>query len=190
MHKFFFPLIFLLFGFSMQSQNIFNPFEKYYSAIEWRHIGPFRGGRSCAVTGLVNQPNTYIMGSTGGGVWKTSDSGKTWKNISDSYFGGSIGAVAISESDPNILFAGTGEETVRGNVSSGEGVWRSEDGGKTWVFSGLKNTRHISRIRIHPKNANLVYLAAMGDLYKPNSDRGIYKSIDGGKNWKKSAFCK
>ncbi|MBK7305160.1 MAG: glycosyl hydrolase [Saprospiraceae bacterium] len=188
MHKFFFPLILLLFGFSMQSQNIFNPFEKYYSAIEWRHIGPFRGGRSCAVTGLVNQPNTYIMGSTGGGVWKTSDSGKTWKNISDSYFGGSIGAVAISESDPNILFAGTGEETVRGNVSSGEGVWRSEDGGKTWVFSGLKNTRHISRIRIHPKNANLVYLAAMGDLYKPNSDRGIYKSIDGGKNWKKVLF--
>ena len=94
-----------------------NPYEKYYSAAEWRLVGPFRGGRSCAVTGIPNQPNAYLMGSTGGGIWKTSDTGKNWKNISDPFFGGSIGAIAISESDPNILFAGTGEETVRGNVT-------------------------------------------------------------------------
>lgn len=164
------------------------PYEKYYSAAEWRLVGPFRGGRSCAVTGIPNQPNSYLMGSTGGGIWKTSDSGKNWKNISDPFFGGSIGAIAISESDPNILFAGTGEETVRGNVSSGEGIWKSEDAGKTWFFAGLKYTRHISRIKIHPKNSNLIYLAAMGDLYQPNQERGIFKSVDGGKNWNKVLF--
>ena len=162
--------------------------ETYFKALEWRLIGPFRGGRSCATTGVPSNPNVYYFGSTGGGVWKTIDKGVNWNNISDGYFGGSIGTVSVSGSDPNVIYVGTGEETLRGNVSPGEGVWKSDDAGKTWQFKGLKNTRHISRIRIHPKNPDIVYLAAIGDLFKPNQERGIYKSIDGGNNWKRVLF--
>ncbi|MCV6628688.1 MAG: glycosyl hydrolase, partial [Flavobacteriaceae bacterium] len=152
--------------------------EKLYKGLEYRLVGPFRGGRSAAVTGVLGKPNLFYFGATGGGVWKTLDGGRNWENISDGYFGGSIGAIAVAKSDENVIYVGGGEKTVRGNVSSGYGVWKSEDAGKTWKASGLKTSRHISRIAIHPTNPNIVYAAVMGNLYKPTSDRGIYKSTD------------
>ncbi len=163
--------------------------ESLYSSIEWRPIGPFRGGRSAAVTGVPGKPNLYYMGATGGGVWKTEDGGQTWENISDGYFGGSIGAVAVAESDPNVIYVGGGEVTVRGNVSYGYGMWKSVDAGKTWTSIGLENSRHIPRIRIHPTNPDIVYAAVMGDLYKSSDERGVYKSEDGGKTWRKVLFA-
>ncbi|MCB0666866.1 MAG: glycosyl hydrolase [Saprospiraceae bacterium] len=157
-------------------------------AMEYRSIGPFRGGRSAAVTGVPGNPDLYYFGSTGGGVWKTEDGGSTWENISDGYFGGSIGAVAVAPSDPNVIYVGGGEETVRGNVSSGNGMYKSVDAGTTWSHIGLDDSRHISRIRIHPKNSDVLYVAAMGNLYKSNEMRGIYKSVDGGQSWERKLF--
>jgi photosystem II stability/assembly factor-like uncharacterized protein len=162
--------------------------ESLYQSIQWRAIGPFRGGRSAAVTGVPGKPNLYYMGATGGGVWRTKDGGQTWENISDGYFGGSIGAVAVAESDHNVIYAGGGEVTVRGNVSYGYGMWRSVDAGKTWKPIGLENSRHIPRIRVHPKDPDLVYAAVMGDLYKSSEERGIYRSKDGGETWEKVLF--
>jgi photosystem II stability/assembly factor-like uncharacterized protein len=159
-----------------------------YNAIKWRSIGPYRGGRSCTVTGVPGKPNLYYFGSVGGGVWKTENAGNTWKNVSDGFFGGSIGAVAVSQSDPNVVYVGGGEETVRGNTSFGYGVWKSEDAGTTWKSLGLDKTRFIGRIRIHPTNPDIVYVAAMGNLYAPHPDRGIFKSTDGGKTWSKKLF--
>src|SRR5687767_3846656 len=163
--------------------------EKLYNALEWRNIGPFRGGRSAAVTGVPGKSNLYYFGSVGGGVWKTTDAGSTWENISDGFFGGSIGAVAVSEWDNNVIYAGGGEVTVRGNVSYGYGMWKTTDAGKTWKSIGLKDSRHIPRIRIHPKNPDVVYAAVLGDLFKSSEDRGIYRSEDGGKNWKRILFA-
>ncbi|KAB2814793.1 WD40/YVTN/BNR-like repeat-containing protein [Phaeocystidibacter luteus] len=156
--------------------------------MEWRNIGPFRGGRSCAVTGVPNEPQHFYFGSTGGGVWETTDGGGSWENISDDFFGGSVGAIAVSSSDHNIIYVGMGEETVRGNVSSGDGIWKSTDAGQTWTFAGLPATKHIGRIRIHPTDPNTVFVAAMGDLYKDTQERGVYKSTDGGTTWKKVLF--
>ena len=173
------------FSLNLQSQNFQ---ESDYDALEYRLLGPFRGGRSAAVTGVPNQPNLYYFGSTGGGIWKTTNGGREWENISDGFFGGSIGAIAVSKSDPNVMYVGGGEKTVRGNVSSGYGIWKSEDAGKTWTSSGLKNSRHVPRIAIHPTNHNIVYAGVMGNLYKPTQERGVYKSIDGGKTWKKTLF--
>ncbi len=157
--------------------------------MQWRNIGPFRGGRSAAVTGVKGKANLFYMGSTGGGVWKTTDAGNTWQNISDGFFGGSVGSIAVSEWDNNVIYVGNGEVTVRGNVSSGDGIWKSVDAGKTWKHIGLKNARHIPRIKIHPKNPDIVFAAVLGDLYKPSSERGVYKSIDGGATWKKVLFA-
>jgi photosystem II stability/assembly factor-like uncharacterized protein len=162
--------------------------DEYFSAVKWRNIGPFRGGRSAAVTGVSNKANLFYMGATGGGVWKTTDAGNTWQNISDGFFGGSVGSVAVSESDNNVIYVGMGEKTVRGNVSSGDGIWKSENAGKTWKHMGLKNSRHIPRMRIHPKNSDIVFAGVMGDLYKPTQERGVYKSVDGGENWKRVLF--
>ena len=159
-----------------------------YNSMQWRNIGPFRGGRSCTVTGVPGKPNLYYFGSTGGGVWKTDNGGNTWKNISDGYFGGSIGAVAVSASDPNVIYVGGGEETVRGNVSFGYGVWKSEDAGTTWNSLGLDKTRFIGRIRIHPTNPDIVYVAAIGNIFAAHQDRGVFKSMDGGKSWKKVLY--
>ena len=163
--------------------------ESEFGALEYRLIGPFRGGRSAAVTGVPNKPNLYYFGATGGGVWKTQDGGNKWENISDGFFGGSIGSVSVAKSDPNVVYVGGGEKTVRGNVSSGYGVWKSLDAGKTWKFSGLKNSRHIPRISIDPNNHDIVYAGVLGNIYKPSDERGLYKSVDGGKNWNKILFA-
>jgi len=163
--------------------------ESLYDALEWRNIGPFRGGRSAAVTGVPGKPDLYYAGAAGGGVWRTEDGGQTWENISDGHFGGSIGAVAVAESDPNVIYVGGGEVTVRGNVSYGYGLWKSVDAGKNWEHIGLENSRHVPRIRIHPKNPDVVYAAVMGDLYKPTEERGVYRSTDGGETWEKILFA-
>ncbi len=172
------------FSFDLQAQQ-----EDLYSSLEFRNVGPFRGGRSSTVTGVPGKPMLYYFGSSGGGVWKTKDGGQTWTNISDGFFGGSIGAVAVSESNNNVIYAGGGEKTVRGNVSYGYGVWKTIDGGKSWEQMGLKDSRHISRIRIDKTNPDIVYAAVMGDLFKDSQERGVYKSIDGGKNWKRVLFA-
>ncbi|MEM1136442.1 MAG: glycosyl hydrolase [Bacteroidota bacterium] len=163
--------------------------EKLYNNMEYRLVGPFRGGRSCAVTGVPEKPNLFYFGATGGGVWRTKDGGQTWKNISDGFFGGSIGAIAVSEYDNNVIYVGGGEKTVRGNVSYGYGMWKSMDAGKSWENIGLKDSRHIGRVRIHPKKPDLVYAAVMGDLYKSSEERGVYRSKDGGKTWKRILFA-
>lgn len=162
--------------------------EKLYDALEYRLLGPFRGGRSAAVTGVPGKPNLYYFGATGGGVWQTKNGGRTWENISDGFFGGSIGSIEVAESDPNVIYVGGGEKTVRGNVSSGYGIWKSEDAGKTWKEAGLKNSRHVPRIAIHPTDYNTVYAAVMGNIYKPTQERGVYKSTDGGSTWKQVLF--
>lgn len=162
--------------------------DSLYNGMEYRLIGPFRGGRAGTVAGVANNPNLYYMGTAGGGVWKTTDAGNSWECISDGYFGGSIGTVAVSESDPNIIYVGEGEQTLRGNVSSGKGLWKSMDAGETWEFIGLKDSEHISRIRIHPENPDLVYVAAIGNLWKPNETRGVFRSKDGGENWEKILY--
>lgn len=162
--------------------------EATYESLKYRSIGPHRGGRSAAVTGVPGNPNLFYFGATGGGVWKTEDGGQSYENISDGYFGGSIGSVAVSKSDQNVIYVGGGEVTLRGNVSSGYGIWKSVDAGKTWNFSGLPKSRHVPRIVIDPNNHNVVYAAVLGNIYKPTSDRGVYKSKDGGKTWKKVLF--
>ncbi len=163
--------------------------EELYKRLEYRLIGPFRGGRSAAVTGVSGKPNLFYFGATGGGVWKTEDGGRSWENISDGYFGGSVGAITVAPSDHNVLYVGGGEITVRGNVSSGYGIWKSEDAGKTWYFSGLPNSRHVPRIAVHPRDHNIVYAAVLGNIYRPTKDRGVYKSTDGGETWKKVLFA-
>jgi photosystem II stability/assembly factor-like uncharacterized protein len=162
--------------------------EELYSSLEYRLIGPFRGGRSAAVTGVPGEPNLFYFGAAGGGVWKTENGGREWENISDGFFGGSIGAIEVAKSDPNVIYVGGGEKTLRGNVSSGYGIWKSEDAGKTWVSAGLKDSRHVPRIRIHPTNADVVYAAVLGNIYKPTQERGVFKSTDGGKTWIKKLF--
>ena len=160
--------------------------ESLYSAVNWRLVGPFRGGRAGTVSGVVGNPNLYYMGTAGGGVWKSEDAGSSWECISDGFFGGSIGAIAVSESDPNVIYVGEGEQTLRGNVSSGNGLWKSMDAGKTWEFIGLKGSEHIARIRIHPTNPDIVYVAAIGNLWIPNETREYTGVPMGENNGKKS----
>ena len=169
------------------------PFEvqdSLYHGLKWRNIGPFRGGRSVASSGVVGQPMTYYMGSTGGGIWKTTDDGISWKNISDKFLKtGTVGAIAVSESNPNIVIAGMGEHAARGVMTSmGDGVYKSSDAGKTWKHIGLSKTRHISDVVIHPTNPDIIFVGAQGAQYGPSEDRGIYRSEDGGANWEKVLF--
>jgi len=160
-----------------------------FSKVKYRLIGPFRGGRSAAVAGSYKNRNTFYFGATGGGVWKTTDGGSNWKNISDKYFGSTIGAVAVAPSDENVIYVGEGEHTMRGNVSEGlGGVWRSDDGGRTWRNIGLQDGRHIIRLVIHPRDPNTVWAAVMGHLFGPNEMRGVYKTTDGGKTWRKTLY--
>jgi photosystem II stability/assembly factor-like uncharacterized protein len=155
--------------------------------LQYRSIGPYRGGRATAVTGVASQPFVFYYGATGGGVWKSTDGGINWECVSDgSVFGtGSVGAIAVSDSDPNVVYVGMGESPIRGNVSHGDGVYKSTDGGKTWKKIGLEDTRQISRIRVHPRNPDLVYVAAQGHVWGPNDERGVFRSKDGGKTWEK-----
>ena len=182
-------LLLIFFGFISENIQSQTYDSKLYDALEYRQLGPFRGGRSAAVTGVPGKPNLFYFGATGGGVWKTTDGGRTWANISDGYFGGSIGAISVAQDDPNVIYVGGGEQTVRGNVSSGYGIWKTVDAGKTWTKSGLPNSRHVPRIAIHPKDHNIVYAAVLGNIYKPTQDRGVYKSTDGGASWKKILFA-
>ncbi|MEZ4415439.1 MAG: glycosyl hydrolase [Gemmatimonadota bacterium] len=158
-----------------------------YSTMAWRLVGPFRGGRSVAVAGVRDQPQTYYFGGVGGGVWKTSDAGITWTNISDGQIStASVGAIAVAPSDPNVVYLGMGEHAPRGvTTSHGDGVYRSTDAGKTWTHLGLTSTRAISRIVVHPQNPDVVYVAAQGAPYGPSAERGIYRSLDGGTSWEK-----
>lgn len=165
-------------------------YNAVFKAVKWRNIGPFRGGRSNCATGVKGNPMVYYMGTTGGGLWKTDDMGITWRNISDGFFTtSSVGAVAVAESDANVVYVGMGEHAIRGVMTShGDGVYKSTDAGKTWKKTGLDETQHISRIQIDPRNPDIVYVAAQGALYGPNKERGIYKSTDGGKTWKNILF--
>ncbi|MCH2182031.1 MAG: hypothetical protein MK108_08505 [Mariniblastus sp.] len=162
--------------------------QKLTEATQFRSIGPFRGGRSAAVTGVPGKPMLYYQGAAGGGVWRTTDGGSSWENLSDGFFGGSIGAIEVAPSDPNIIYVGGGEVTVRGNVSHGYGMWKSYDGGQTWKESGLQDSRRIPRIRVHPTNPDLVYAAVLGHLHGPNQERGVYRSRDGGASWERILF--
>ncbi len=160
-----------------------------WSGMRYRMIGPERGGRVTAVTGVPSQPYTFYMGSTGGGVWKTTDAGHTWLNVSDGFFSvGSMGAIDVSLSDPNIVYAGTGSSKIRSNVSIGRGIYKSSDAGKTWSFIGLRDVGQIATVRIHPTNPDLVFVAAQGNPFVPNKERGVYRSTDGGKTWKNVLF--
>ncbi|MBS1487821.1 MAG: glycosyl hydrolase [Bacteroidetes bacterium] len=186
MPRFSFLVLALLIGTSAFSQNL----DSVFKYVKYRSIGPFRGGRSVCASGVVNEPTTYYMGTTGGGLWKTEDAGVSWKNISDGFFKtGSVGAIAVSESDPNIVYVGMGEHAPRGVMTSyGDGVYKSYDAGKTWKKIGLEKTLHISRIVIHPKNPDVVLVAAQGAIHGPTPDRGIYKSTNGGLTWTRVLF--
>src|SRR6266700_5627532 len=160
-----------------------------YRALVWRQVGPFRGGRVTAVAGVVGQPLVFYMGATGGGVWKTLDAGLTWEPVSDKYFtAGSVGAIAVAPSDANVVYVGTGESPIRGNISPGDGMYKSTDAGKTWTHVGLANAGQIAHVAVHPQNSDLVYVAALGHAFGPNATRGVFRSKDGGKTWEKILF--
>lgn len=175
-------LIAVLSVYSIQAQDTA---EDYFEPLKYRNIGPFRGGRSVSACGVVGDQLTYFMGTTGGGLWKTEDAGQHWKNISDEFFKtGSVGAIAVSESHPYVVYCGMGEHAPRAVMTSyGDGVYKSTDAGKTWMHLGLAATQHISRIVIHPTNPDILFVAAQGALYGPNEERGIFRSLDGGKTW-------
>ncbi|PTM07751.1 MAG: glycosyl hydrolase, partial [Bacteroidetes bacterium] len=164
--------------------------DKSFHNLKWRNIGPFRGGRSVTSTGVVGHPNIYYMGSTGGGIWKTIDGGITWLNVSDGFLKtGTVGAISVSESDPNVVIAGMGEHAARGVMTSmGDGVYKSTDAGKTWTHIGLDNSRHISDVIIHPTNPDVIYVTAQGAQYGPSTERGVYRTIDGGHNWERILY--
>jgi photosystem II stability/assembly factor-like uncharacterized protein len=163
--------------------------SKLLKGITWRNIGPYRGGRVTAVAGITSQPMVYYFGATGGGVYKTTDGGANWEPVSDGYFKtGSVGAIGVAESDPNVIYVGMGESPIRGNVSHGDGMYKSTDAGKSWKHTGLGETRHIARVRVHPKNPDIVFVAALGHIFGPHEQRGVFRSADGGKTWQKILY--
>ena len=159
-----------------------------FAGLRWREIGPYRGGRSVAVTGNPSRENEFWMGTTGGGVFKTINAGQSWAPVTDKYFGGTIGAIEVAPSAPDVVYVGGGEFPIRGNVSHGDGVWKTTDGGKTWTFIGLGDTRQIADIVVHPTNPDLVYVGVLGHLWAPHPSRGVFRSKDGGKTWEKILF--
>ncbi|MGB6821227.1 MAG: hypothetical protein WBE21_04045, partial [Candidatus Acidiferrales bacterium] len=150
--------------------------ENLYSGMHWRLIGPFRGGRAVAVTGVPGQPDVFYFGSVGGGVWKTTNAGLVWKPVFDSEHIASIGAIAVAPSDTNVIYVGSGEPDMRSDISYGNGMYKSTDGGATWRHIGLEDTRQIGSILVDPRDANLIYVAAMGHSYGPNAERGVFRS--------------
>jgi photosystem II stability/assembly factor-like uncharacterized protein len=164
------------------------PDPNLYSGLHWRMIGPFRGGRVNAVSGVVGQPDTFYFGSVGGGVWKSSNAGRTWTPIFDATNVASIGAIGVAPSDPNVIYVGTGEADMRDSIAYGNGIYKSTDAGKTWKHLGLENTKQIGRIIVDPKNPNTVFVAVLGNAYASNPDRGVYRSHDGGVTWQKVLF--
>src|ERR1700690_1091523 len=183
MYRLFFVLASLLPSVFAQD---FDP--KSYSALEWRMIGPFRGGRTVGAAGIPDQPNVFYVGVNNGGVWKTDDYGNTWKPIFDDQPTGSIGAVAIAPSDPNILYAGSGEGLQRPDLSVGDGMYKTTDGGKTWRHLGLRDGQQIPAILVDPRNPNRVFAAVLGHPYGPNAERGVFRSTDGGESWQKVLY--
>ncbi len=179
-----FFIISILFLLCQPVQAQLNIDIKNLTGLQFRSVGPTRGGRVTAIAGIPEKPFTFFMGSTGGGVWKTDDAGLTWNNVSDGFLDvGSIGAIAIAPSDPNVIYVGTGSAAPRGNVSIGDGLYQSLDGGQSWRKVGLEKTGSISTIYIDPQNPLVVYVAALGQIFGSNPERGIFKSIDGGKSW-------
>ncbi len=164
------------------------PDEGPFKAMKWRSIGPYRGGRVLAVAGVPGDPNVYYFGGVAGGVWKSTDAGSTWQPLFDNQPVSSIGSLAVAESDPNVIYAGTGEACIRSNISFGDGVYKSTDAGKTWKNIGLRDTRHIGRVIVHPRNPDIVFVAALGHAFGPNPERGIFRSTDGGKTWEKVLY--
>ncbi|MBK8679782.1 MAG: hypothetical protein IPN25_14415 [Sphingobacteriales bacterium] len=169
---------------SKSNTSLTNFDTSYYNVMRWRCVGPWRGGRSLAVAGHTNQANTYYFGATGGGVWKTTDGGETWNCISDTVFtASSIGAIAVAPTNPNTIYVGTGEAEIRGNISYGDGMYKSNDAGKTWQKIGLPKSYAISTLAVHPNDENTVFACALGNVFSPNPERGLYKTKDGGKTW-------
>ncbi|AZQ57428.1 glycosyl hydrolase [Maribacter sp. MJ134] len=186
---------FFLAGFSLHSQEQSNSSTSktipasFYEGLEWRNIGPNRGGRSLGSTGSPSRPNEYYFGATGGGLWKTVDGGTEWKPVTDGQVtSSSVGAVAVAETNPDVVYIGMGEVQLRGSITQGDGVYKTEDGGETWKHLGLKETQAVARIRIHPTNPDIVYVAALGHPYGDNEERGVFKSTDGGANWEKVLY--
>ena len=181
--------VLLLLAGSAHAREAESDIDPRFAGMKWRCIGPARGGRVSSVAGVRGDRRTYDMGACGGGVWKTTDAGHSWKPITDKYLKtGSVGAVAVAESDPNVLYVGTGEPDIRGNFSHGSGVYRSTDAGKTWQHVGLSDTRQIGRIVVHPTDHRVVYVAALGHVFGPNDERGVFRSKDGGASWKRVHF--
>ena len=149
--------------------------------MKWRQIGPFRGGRVVAVSGVPGDPSTWYFGAVAGGVWKSTNAGNTWQPIFDEQKIASIGAIAVADSDRNVIYVGTGEACPRGNITYGDGVYKSTDAGKTWQHVGLRDTRHIGAVIVHPKNADIVLVAGLGHAFGPNEERGVFRSADGGR---------
>lgn len=177
-----FVLFFLVASVAASAQSV-SP--ELFNGLKWRLIGPFRGGRAVAVAGVPGDSTTFYFGGVGGGVWKTTDAGVVWEPIFDGQPIASIGALVVAPSDPKIIYAGTGESDIRSDLSSGNGVYKSVDGGRTWAHIGLDDTRQISRIVVNPRDPDVVYVGALGHAYGPNADRGVYKSVDGGMHWTK-----
>jgi photosystem II stability/assembly factor-like uncharacterized protein len=174
---------------SRRSSTSARAIPSFFDRLEWRNVGPFRGGRVAAVAGDPRERNTFYFGSTGGGVWKTMDGGQYWENTTDRFFKrASVGAIAVAPADPNVIYAGMGESCIRGNVSHGDGVYRSTDAGQTWTHLGLEDTRNIGKVRVHPEDPDTAYVAALGHAHGPNTERGVFRTRDGGKTWKKVLY--
>ncbi|HYK88077.1 MAG TPA: hypothetical protein VE398_04875, partial [Acidobacteriota bacterium] len=162
--------------------------QKLIQGMKWRLVGPFRGGRVLAVTGVVGEPSTYYMGAVAGGVWKTTDGGNNWAPLFDNQPVSSIGSIAVAPSNHNIIYVGSGEACIRGNISYGDGVYKSTDGGRTWKNMGLRDTRHIGAVIVDPANPDIVFVAALGHAYGQNAERGVFRSTDGGNTWSKVLY--
>src|SRR5579872_3843944 len=171
-----------------ESEESSKPEEKVFKGMKYRLIGPFRGGRSLTAAGIPGDPTTYYFGATGGGVWKSTDAAMTWSPVFDKEGTAAIGSIAVSASNPNVLYVGTGEACIRGNISHGDGVYKTLDGGKTWKNTGLRDSRAIGKVIVNPTNPDIAFVAALGHPFGPNAERGIFRTMDGGKTWEKVLY--